>query len=1209
MTKVNIDNVTGAKYFIPHHCVLRPERSTTKLRVVFDASTKTSSGKSLNDVLYTGPTLQNDLFAILLRFRLPRFVFTTDIEKMFRQILIHPRDRPYQIILWRNNTTEPINYFTLNTVTYGTRPAPYLAIRCLKEIIRENKMHFPLAASFLEKNFYVDDGLGGADSLNTALEIQRQLQQVMAQYGFILRKWSANHIHLLHNIPECDQEVSLDFSTDDTNYTKTLGLAWLPKADQLKVKVNLAPIRSVTKRTVTSDLARIFDPLGLLSPVVVRAKIFVQELWNLNLSWDEAVPSEFDYRWRNFRESLKSLEIFPVNRHAYKGHISQNTQLHIFSDALEKAYGAAVYIRTILPNKIILVNLLCAKSRVAPLKQQTLPRLELCAAQLGANLAVKVKSDLDMMTTSTYYWTDSTIVLNWINSRSSTFHTFVANRIASIQDNTTPEQWRHVSSKDNPADIISRGSDPHQLKQTTQWMLGPFFLHGDEKHWPPAFLPSPDSISTERKQNLHNLMLAVDAENFLYKINHRNSLKTVQRIVAYVLRFIKNSKTRKENRQNTPTLTPFELHDSLIVIVCIAQHSNFKEDILQLEKHRELKGSSQIKSLSPFLDEHTVLRVGGRLEESTLSFNAKHPMLLPFNDPISRLIFESLHKENKHCGPTAHLATVRQRFWPIKGKHLARETVHKCIQCARSKPKLLKQIMGNLPETRVTPVRPFINAGVDYCGPIWVHFKTRGKRPQKAYLVIFCCFSTKAVHIELVTDLTTDAFIGALKRFIGRRGHCQNLYCDNATNFVGAKNQLAELSTSLFSTTAQEKIQRECATRSITFHFIPPRSPHFGGLWEAAVKSAKGLLIKEISSASLTYEEMETIVIEVEAILNSRPIAPLPNNPNDAAALTPGHFLIGEPLTAQVDVTAQATSSTLAKRWELVSRIKHQFWKRWTQEYLNELQQRNKWQTASQNLQLGTIVAIKDNLPVMNWRLGKVIDTYPGSDGLVRTATVKTSSEQTNDEKGDNSLPLSRRAASSDKDNGSPPPKRANLPTTSMLAILALLLPLVMCQQVTYTPIKGNPGIHFECIGNIKPILSEWKLLIYFYLAPLHKELQLFINGTNALAKTCNHSHFRDQCSDLITHFYNIQKDLPATPENLGLRKKRGAIDIVGKVANSLFGVLDSNYAEKMSGTINIIKTNEARLQGLLRNQTSFLDSTLNLMKQSEVRTQESFEK
>ncbi|XP_075150713.1 uncharacterized protein LOC142224814 [Haematobia irritans] len=308
----------------------------------------------------------------------------------------------------------------------------------------------------------------------------------------------------------------------------------------------------------------------------------------------------------------------------------------------------------------------------------------------------------------------------------------------------------------------------------------------------------------------------------------------------------------------------------------IAQHSNFKEDVQQLEKHRELKGSSQIKSLSPFLDETTILKVGDRLEESTFSFNAKHPMLLPFNDPISRLIFESLHKENKHCGPTALLAMVRQRFWPIKGKHLARETVHKCIQCARSKPKLLKQIMGNLPETRVTPA-------------------------------------------------------------------------SSRKNTTRMRN-----------------------------HFIPPRSPHFGGLWKAAVKSAKGLLIKEIWSAT----------------------TPLPNNPNDSAALTPGHFMIGEPLTAQVDVTAQAISSTLAKRWDSrknTTRMRNHFipprsphfgglWKaavksakgllikeiwsacltyeemgtivienRWSQEYLNELQQRNKWQTKSQNQQLGTI--------------------------------------------------------------------------------------------------------------------------------------------------------------------------------------------------------------------------------------------------------------
>lgn len=1227
MSKINVDEVKGHKYFIPHHSVVRPESSTTKLRVVFDASAKTSSGKSLNDILHTGPILQNNLFTILLRFRLPRFVFTTDIEKMYRQILIHPEDRQYQIILWRHTASEPINYFQLNTVTYGTRPAPYLAIKCLKEISQENKTQFPLAASFLERHFYVDDGLGGADSLSIALETQRQLQQVMAKYGFYLRKWCANHTQLLRNIPNDDQEVSLDFSTDKTDYTKTLGLVWLPKDDLLKIKVNIQPIKTVTKRTVTSDLARIFDPLGILSPVVVKAKMFIQELWTLNLSWDEAVPLEFDSRWRSFRSNLKELESYHTHRHIFKGAIPDKTQLHVFTDASEKAYGAAIYVRTCLPNKTIIIYLLCAKSRIAPLKQQTLPRLELCAAQLGANLAAKVKLDLDMSTTPTFYWSDSKIVLSWINSRSSAFHTFVANRIASIQETSAPQNWRHVSSKENPADIISRGLDPQQLQHTPQWMYGPFFLHGDKTHWPPNFCLDPNMPITEQKQNPYNSLVAVSSENFLHSINHRNSLKTLQGIMGYILRFIKNLKTTKAERQLQRALTPFELHDALAIIVRVTQHHTFKEDIHQLHRQRDLKGSSQIKSLSPFLDEHNLLRVGGRLEASTLSFNAKHPLLLPYNDIVTKLIFAHTHKENKHCGPNALLATIRQRFWPIKGKQLARETVHKCIQCARSKPKLLQQIMGNLPETRVTPARPFINAGVDYCGPIWVHFKTRGKRPQKAYIAVFCCFSTKAVHLELVTDLTTDAFIGALKRFISRRGHCQNLYSDNATNFVGARNQLAELSTVLFATAAQDKIQEECATKGISFHFIPPRAPHFGGLWEAAVKSAKRLLVKEVTNASLTYEEMETVIIEVEAILNSRPIAPLPSSPNDEAALTPGHFLIGEPLTAQVDATAQSTSTTLAKRWELVSQIKHQFWKRWSQEYLNELQQRNKWQTKAQNLQLGTIVIIKDNTPVMTWRLGKVVETYPGPDGIVRTAAVKTSSgvikraihllaplpvepaittaanEETEQQqrKRSNSPTVKTKCA--------PPLKRCILSTASMLMFVALLCPLILCQQVTYTQITSNPGLHFENIGQVKPIIAEWKLLIYFELNPFYKEVQLLNNGTSTLKEACKDPSLKHQCDGLIAHFQKLNEQMETGLANLAGRKKRGAIDVVGNIASSLFGVLDSKYAEKMTDTINSIKTNEAHLRGLLRNQTSFLDSTLNLMKQSENQTQANFEK
>lgn len=300
--------------------------------------------------------------------------------------------------------------------------------------------------------------------------------------------------------------------------------------------------------------------------------------------------------------------------------------------------------------------------------------------------------------------------------------------------------------------------------------------------------------------------------------------------------------------------------------------------------------------------------------------------------------------------------------------------------------------MGNLPAARVQPARPFVNSGVDFFGPVWIHFKVRGKQPRKAYVAVFCCFATKAVHLEVVGDLTTQAFIGALKRFTGRRGNCRNLYCDNATNFVGAGNQLMEVEPSIYAPASKEKITSFCTTRSMEFHFIPPRAPHFGGLWEAAVKSAKHFLKRNLLSANLTYEELETLLIEIEAILNSRPLMPLSSDPNDLTALTPGHFLIGEPITSTISGRAEHRSEGLGSRWRTITAIKTQFWQRWSHEYLNELQHRYKWKQRNNMIIPGMLVSIKDdNLPPMQWQLGRIVKCIRGSDDLVRVAEVKTS--------------------------------------------------------------------------------------------------------------------------------------------------------------------------------------------------------------------------
>lgn len=1217
MTEIDINSLLNPNYFIPHHYVLKPDSTTTKLRAVFDASAKTSSGYSLNDLMYAGPTVQSELFSILVRFRLPRFVFTTDIEKMYRQILIHQDDKKYQIILWREDPSSPIRYYQLNTVTYGTRAAPYLATKCLQKIASENEIDHPLGAQILKDCFYVDDGLGGSNSLNTAIESQLQLIHILRKHGFNCRKWSANHTQLLQNIPQDHREVNLDFSSNDKESIKTLGLIWLPKDDHLCVKVKEGPINVATKRTVVSDLAKLFDPLGLLAPVIVKAKIFIQHLWQLKLTWDEALPADINSTWTGFRDNLVALNNLKIARHIFKDNIPVTTQLHIFSDASEKAFGAAAYIRATFKDGRVMARLLCSKSRIAPLKKQTLPRLELCAALLAAELSHRLRRDMQIKDLPIFLWTDSEIVLSWINSQSSSYQTFVGNRISQIRTVTSPEQWWHVNSKDNPADVLSRGLTAKALSECQLWFMGPMFLHGKQECWPAKFLPNlRESTDLERKKNTTIALPITNNNDFLYNIDHKGSFKKLQRIASYVLRFIRNCSAGRSVRSELKALSPEELDAGLAIIIRAIQGIDFQDELKKLVNQQEIGKQSSISSLSPFVDNKGILRVGGRLDESGLHYDTKHPMILPYNDVLVKLLFKMVHDENKHCSPQALLGMIRQRYWPIRGKATARTTVQKCLQCTKARPKLCEQIMGNLPQARITPARPFINTGVDYFGPLWIHYKIRGKRATKAYVAVFCCFATKAVHFELVSDLSTDAFIGALKRFISRRGRCQNIYSDNATNFVGASNKLSELSNSIFSENGKECIVSTCSPKGIQFHFIPPRAPHFGGLWEAAVKSAKHHLIRSTGTASLTYEELETVIVEIEAILNSRPLTPITNDPTDLSVLTPGHLLIGEAPTAQIDSAASSKKISLLSRWELVSQLKHEFWKRWSNEYLHELQQRHKWKKPSPNLKTGDMVIIKeDNTPTMKWPLGRVTNVYPGNDGSIRVAEVKTAS-------GIFKRPIHRLAVLPVENNGEPDPKEVQTNTASdeirnqdtppdakrmrltgnnlCLTLLAmmLILPIVLGTPINNEKFGSKLGIHFEEIGSTSISMSQWHLVVYYDLSTYWTDTAFLRNRTRSLQQLCMRMIPDSSCLNIIEHFQHIEADLNLDNRLLyKSRNKRGAVDLIGNIAHSLFGILDSDYAEKMSSTITNLQENDSFMLRLLKDQTSVVNSTMNIVK------------
>lgn len=986
-------NDEDVSYYLPHHGVLKEDSLTTKLRVVFDASSKTTNNLSLNDMLLTGPTIQDDLFSILIRFRKHAFVVIADVAKMYRQILVNESQRDLQRIVWREASQERLKEYRLNTLTYGTSPASFIATRCLHELALQNKERYPDASKIILRDFYMDDLITGADSLGTLIQLKEEIIEILEGGCFQLRKWLSNDAEILRSQNNPVGKDLVQYIISDSPCVKTLGLLWNSEQDSLRVVFKINRCQSVTKRSMLSSIAQIFDPLGLVGPITLRGKILLQKLWSLKSDWDESVPTDIFSEWRMIEDQLILLKELAIPRH-----ISQpkaiEIQMHGFCDASELAYGACLYLRTISKRNIVKTYLICAKSKVAPLKRLTIPRLELSGALLLAKLSRKVNQalGLNLLNSQVFYWCDSTIVLHWLAADSNKWKTFVGNRVAEIHRLTQGSQWHHICTNDNPADLISRGCLPKELLECPLWWNGPDWLRLDFEYWPilERFTIPDQTVLEERLEP--RVVLTVNTDDEVFK--RFSNLNTLVRVIAFVRRFVENSLSRSKGLdKKTGYITSSERKDALYCLIKLAQRHNFEDDYLKLINGKDTSRNSKLSTLKPFIDELGIIRVGGRISNSLVTPDQKFPIVLPDKHPLTRLIILQSHLKLFHAGPQHTLSYIRLTYWPLKARSLVRKIIHDCVTCFRVNPRSLNPIMGDLPTARVVPARPFLNTGIDYAGPFLIKDgKLRGKKLVKCYLCIFVCFSTKAVHLELVGDLTTESFLNSLKRFISRRGICSNIFSDNATNFRGADNELREISKFLYKTSKNENINHFLTDNCISWHFIPPSSPHMGGLWEAAVKSAKYHLKRILGNITCTYEGLYTVFVQIEAILNSRPLFPMSDDPSDLIPLTPSHFLIGEVLTATPQVDVQDVSSNRLSLYHRLQQGVQHFWKRWSNEYLSTLNSRTKWRSSNmQVVRIGALVVLKNEAtPPLSWPMGRVVEVHPGKDKVVRVVSVRT---------------------------------------------------------------------------------------------------------------------------------------------------------------------------------------------------------------------------
>lgn len=981
MEKLSDHHLDTPHFFLPHHGVLKTQSSSTKLRVVFDASSKSSSGLSLNDVLLTGPKLQNNICDILLQFRLQNIVFSCDIRQMYRQILIHPDDQKYQLILWREAPTLQLSTYKLTTVTYGMNCSPYLAIKTLRQLADDEGTRFPRAAKVLKLHSYVDDIIAGASTEEDAVELQSQLVELLRLGGFELRKWVSNSPKLLQNVPVNHQESPVFLQQSSDPHFSILGINWSPITDSFKYNLNFT-CDVPTKRKVLSLIAQIYDPCGFLSPCIMTAKRFMQVLWSSGTSWDEPLNPELVVKWHSFVSDLKAIVNLSIPRAIMLSHVTQ-CDLHGFSDASENGFAAVIYLRC-AQNSNVRVTQLIAKTRVAPLKRVTLPRLELCAAHLCAELTHYVISQLNsaIKIDSINLWCDSTVALSWVQTPSYRLKTYVANRVAQIQELIPAHCWHHVSSVDNPADCASRGIMPSHLVKHSHWWHGPAWLQLPPSDWPRSDFTPIDVLSLDEVKPTPLTVLIAASHPSWELLSRFSSWTKLIHVLSYVLRFVSNS--RRQDRLTGP-LSVLEVQAAQRRLFKLIQQDAFSDDILALQNGKTC--SSRLQRLTPFLDEDGLLRVGGRLEHTELSQDVRHPFILPKKHSVVNLLIDYTHVQNLHAGIQLTLSLLAQQVWILSARSVVRSRIFQCMICFKQRPKNTFPLMGDLPKARVTPARPFLATGLDYGGPftIKVH-NLRSIRHVKSYICIFVCLVTKAVHIEVATDLSTDSFLSVLTRFVSRRGLCADIYSDCATNFVGANNVLRNL----IHSTGRSQVEQFALKRNVNFHFNPPAAPHQGGLWESAIKSAKYHIKRVLGTYVPTLTHFMTLTCQVEAMLNSRPLTALSSDPNDLQALTPGHFLIGAPLVALPEPFLAETPDNRLSHWQLIQAIMQRIWKRWSTEYLHTLQQRVKWHQPTRNLKVDDLVLLQQDTPSLVWPLARITKVTTGKDNVVRVVELKT---------------------------------------------------------------------------------------------------------------------------------------------------------------------------------------------------------------------------
>ena len=992
-------------YYMPHHEVVTIGAAGEKWRIVFDCSASERDVTALNHHLLPGPNLNPEIVTLLLNFRLHPVAISADITQAYMQIRVREEDRGLFRFLWQAPDAPTVRCFEMQKVTWGARPSGFLLAAVIREHLRKSDSSVQHS---IGKSLYADDYLTSVPNATQAIETIRGLRSIFKSANMTWAKWKTNDDQVRNHLIK-NEDAPPSINTTDSNILKVLGIQWVPREDELRFIMpdlsQRAQRRStLTKRQALALVAGVYDPLGLLIPYSLRGKTVIQKLWSRNLQWDEQVPKECEKELTDWLAELRHFEGLRIARQ-FSPHrsIPNSYRLHTFCDASKTAYATVAYLESRYVDGPSQFAILLCKSRLAPRPAPSLPRLELFAALCAVRLEHYIISRLEIDFEQIRFYTDSTIAYHWVTAENpGSWRPFVCNRVHEIQKFSRPVEWYHVRGEENIADLATRGISAEALINSEAWWKALNWLRLPLTDHPTSQPRFKTEIFKPVEEELRKIVCPVISTGEVIDLERYSTAGRAVRVISNVLRFINKSRSPSANVSTSELRARAET-----LLIRSTQAKHLSEEINATRAGERVPSKSKLAAYNLFLGHEGVLRVKTRLNENPLvSFEEKNPAVVPPDSRLARLLVIDAHRINAHFGVSTVLTILRRRYWIIRARQIVKAILRRCVTCRRAHSRTASQIEAPLPTLRSTLHAPFYAAGLDYCGPFYT-LQRLGKPPEKlvvkSYIAVYCCTATRAIHLEAVSSMSTPQTLLALRRFLATYPSCKHLISDNGSSFVKAATEIKKL----YNEKNNKAIRDLLHEKAIEWTFQCPVAPWRGGHFERFVGITKKCLAKTLGRGLICYELFRTILCELTAVINNRPLTHVGSDVDENVAITPNNFLRGGPPSApiaqflSVDRLQSDGKVSSAGEFRKVLADRTTYFKNlsgtWFKEYLSLLRSANTTHgRVKRPITIGDVCILsEDKRPRVRWELVRVVDAHRGRDGQVRTYSIKFSDGKT----------------------------------------------------------------------------------------------------------------------------------------------------------------------------------------------------------------------